>query len=263
MLEPGFSVRRGESLARHSPWRVGGAVDAWVVAHDLSGLGRALAWVKEQDLKWVVLGSGTRVLVREGGLAGAVIRLGAGFCGIDDRAAPWVVGAATPVPALLARAGATASPIAHVAGSVGASVLQDEGWEPAVDRVWVWARGKEQVVRYADLKAHGASLITRVALLPAGLSGDPRKRVRAWTSSWYEVPKRGDLREHLANVALPDVRLRKVAIPSQAPELLVNLGNAEVRDLELLHRSAIERVEHERGVSLSSRMIWWGKRGSA
>ncbi len=258
-----FTVRRGESMSRHSPWRVGGVVDAYIVAHDLHGLGEAIAWVRANDLKWVVLGAGSRVLVREGGLAGAVIRLGAGFSSIDDVAAPWVVGAATPVPALLARAGVHGGPFGHVAGSLGASVLHDDGWDAAVDRVWVWARSKEQVVSFADLKAHGATLVTRVGLRRDALAGDPKKRVKGWTQSWYETPKRGDLREHLAHVALPDVRLRKVAIPSQAPELLVNLGDAEVRDLELLHRSAMERVETERGVTLASRMIWWGKRGSA
>ena len=54
------------------------------------------------------------------------------------------------------------------------------------------------------------------------------------------------------------MRLRQVAIPELAPELLVNLGEGTAADLSLLHRSAIERVSRVHGIELVSRIKWTG-----
>ena len=53
-------------------------------------------------------------------------------------------------------------------------------------------------------------------------------------------------------------RLRDVAIPEDAPELLIKLGLGTARDLQLLHRSSLDRVKRTRGVELESRVKWVG-----
>ena len=54
------------------------------------------------------------------------------------------------------------------------------------------------------------------------------------------------------------VRLRKVAVPRAAPDLLVNLGSGTARDLTLLHKSLVDRIHRERGVELRSGLRWAG-----
>jgi hypothetical protein len=50
--------------------------------------------------------------------------------------------------------------------------------------------------------------------------------------------------------------LRDVAIPASAPEVLVNLGEGTAADLQLLHKSALERLAAVHGDELRSRMKW-------
>jgi UDP-N-acetylenolpyruvoylglucosamine reductase len=76
--------------------------------------------------------------------------------------------------------------------------------------------------------------------------------------SWYEKPGRKPVRTTLLSSRLQMVRLREVAIPDLAPELLVNLGGGTAADLVLLHRSAIERVARIQGEELASRIKWVG-----
>lgn len=62
-------------LARHTSLRVGGPADVMATPGDRGELARLLAVCRRFRLPHLVLGSGFNMLVREGGLAGVVIRL--------------------------------------------------------------------------------------------------------------------------------------------------------------------------------------------
>ena len=71
-FEPRGELRRNEPMARHTSWRVGGPVDTWYRPADLEDLAGFLAALPpEVPVLWVGLGS--NLLVRDGGLRGAVI----------------------------------------------------------------------------------------------------------------------------------------------------------------------------------------------
>lgn len=272
----GASVRRNEPLSRHLPWRTGGACDVFVVVHRRESLGPALAACRGESLNVTLLGAGTRSAVRDGGLAGAVLRLGTDWASIAP-GETWAVGAAVPVPALVAAAieagKSGVEDFAASAGSFGASLLLDEGWDGVVAEArWFWRgatrtgtldelrkAGKKAIVEGATLRLAAADPATVRKRSLARLKGDVRG---VWTPpcSWYEAPKRVGLRDLLERVGLGDVRLRDVLLPAVAPELLVNLGGAPARDLALLHQSAIERVGRETGVVLEKRIGWLGRR---
>lgn len=262
----GVVVRRDEPLSRHTAWRAGGPCDAWIVVHRRDALPEALELCRAENWSWTLLGAGTRSIVRDAGIAGAMIRLGTGFSEMvrEDRGL-WV-GAGTPMPALIERATGWGlrglEPWSHVPGSLGASMALDGGWEGIVSRVRYLKRGREVEGHWEDLVGQAGKAVVLEALLdlPQGKPEVSRSRRRPLASSWYEPPARGSLRTLLAGAALPDVRLRRVTIPSTAPEMLVNLGEGSARDLELLHRSALERVQREHGVKLSSSIRWLGRR---
>ena len=76
--------------------------------------------------------------------------------------------------------------------------------------------------------------------------------------SWYGTKRPEQIRSTLRSVRLQSVRLRQVAIPQTAPELLINLGSGTAADLKLLHRSVVDQVKRVRGEDLASRIRFVG-----
>ena len=66
-------MRLNEPLSRHTTFGVGGPADAYVVAEDAEQLARIVLACREHDAPWFVLGSGSNILVGDGGIRGVVI----------------------------------------------------------------------------------------------------------------------------------------------------------------------------------------------
>lgn len=270
----GLSVRPLEPLSRHTAYRTGGRCDVWVVAHRLDGLVRVFADCRAVGWKVTVVGAGTRTVVRDGPVPGAVVRLGTDFAGLGRTGSSWEVGAAVPVPAVVAAAAGAGmgglEGLACAPGSVGASVLLDDGWSEVVESVSVLRRNGAADVGLDEARKKKPVVLSVRLRLAEGTPAEVLRRTReAWRrlrpqppSSWYESPRRGSLRKVLGAVRLDEVRLREVAIPESAPELLVNLGGGTAADLALLHRSVVERVSKVRGEDLVSRARWIGTASS-
>ncbi len=239
----------------------------WVVARSDADVATVVHDCRQVDWKLTLLGAGTRAVVRDGGIPGAVMRLDGALASLELEAP----GAGAPMPALVERAAAAGrvglERFAGVPGSLAGSVLHDEGWDDLVEEIYVLQRGSRRSMSLPDARRK------RPIVLGARLRLEQRDPVvarkaldAAWRkarpSTWYVAPPRMDVREVLRSVRLPLVRLRQVAVPELAPELLVNLGSGTAADLLLLHRSAIERVEKARGIDLGSRIGWLGVEAS-
>ncbi|GGE22506.1 UDP-N-acetylenolpyruvoylglucosamine reductase [Marinithermofilum abyssi] len=74
-------VRINEPLSRHTTWKVGGPADLLVYPRSKEELQRAMAVIYQSGIPWRVIGRGSNLLVRDGGIRGAVIKTGKG---IDD-----------------------------------------------------------------------------------------------------------------------------------------------------------------------------------
>ena len=68
-----------EPMSRHTSFRIGGPVDAWVQVSDQGALQRLLHWCRSESLAVMTLGGGCNLLVRDGGIRGVALRLGKGF----------------------------------------------------------------------------------------------------------------------------------------------------------------------------------------
>ena len=68
-------VREREPLAGHTSFRIGGPADHLVLPADRADLIALLAQLRQQEVPFVILGGGTNVLVRDGGIRGVVISL--------------------------------------------------------------------------------------------------------------------------------------------------------------------------------------------
>ncbi|NLC69842.1 MAG: UDP-N-acetylmuramate dehydrogenase [Desulfuromonadaceae bacterium] len=60
-------------MSRHTSWRVGGNADVYLVPADREDLLAALSVLEKEAIPWMVLGGGSNLLVRDGGIRGAVI----------------------------------------------------------------------------------------------------------------------------------------------------------------------------------------------
>ncbi len=69
----GPSVRFGEPMSRHTSWRVGGPVEAYVVPETDAELADLMTWTRENGMNRKVIGNGTNLLAKDGGIDGVVI----------------------------------------------------------------------------------------------------------------------------------------------------------------------------------------------
>ncbi|MDO1559754.1 UDP-N-acetylmuramate dehydrogenase [Brevundimonas sp. 2R-24] len=121
---------RDEPLGPFTWFRVGGPAEVLFVPEDEADLSAFLAGL-DPAVPVTVLGIGSNVIVRDGGVEGVVIRLGRGFNGVTVAETTLVAGAAVP-DAVLARKAADAGIAglefyAGVPGSVGGAVVMNAG----------------------------------------------------------------------------------------------------------------------------------------
>lgn len=76
---PAERIRRDVLMAELTTYKIGGPVDAVVTPEGRDELGRTVEYLEEAQVPWMVLGLGSNLLVRDGGIRGAVIRLGKNF----------------------------------------------------------------------------------------------------------------------------------------------------------------------------------------
>ena len=68
-------VRRDEPMARHTSMRVGGPAEIWAEPGNENDLAKLLCYCHERNVPVTIVGRGTNLLVRDGGIAGVVVQL--------------------------------------------------------------------------------------------------------------------------------------------------------------------------------------------
>jgi UDP-N-acetylmuramate dehydrogenase len=73
------TVLINEPLANHTTWKIGGPADIFVEPTDKMALAACMKLVHKHNVPWYVLGRGSNMLVRDGGIRGVVFKLAEGF----------------------------------------------------------------------------------------------------------------------------------------------------------------------------------------
>ena len=76
---PKEQVLTDEPMARHTTFRIGGKADVFVLPASIEELLEVLKLTKRYSVPLTVLGNGSNVLVRDGGIRGAVVSFGKPF----------------------------------------------------------------------------------------------------------------------------------------------------------------------------------------
>jgi len=78
-----------EPMSRHTSLRVGGPAELFARPADSDDLRQLLVWLRQRNMPWITVGKGYNLLVRDGGIRGAVISLER--CNTIERAAEGLV----------------------------------------------------------------------------------------------------------------------------------------------------------------------------
>ncbi|MDQ2908415.1 MAG: UDP-N-acetylmuramate dehydrogenase [Candidatus Eremiobacteraeota bacterium] len=145
----GERARFDERLAPYTSWKVGGPADALLALERAEELAAVLRLVRRRALPWFVLGSGSNLLVGDGGIRGIVLRLGGEFARIDvvvaDASVVVSAGASASLPLVVAQAASAGADgidaLAGIPGSVGGALRMNAGTDREtgefVRDVWV------------------------------------------------------------------------------------------------------------------------------
>ena len=71
----GRHVRFDEPMTRHTYFKVGGPAEAFVTPPDTAALEQLMSWCRSGRQPWMVIGGGSNLLVKDGGIGGVVISL--------------------------------------------------------------------------------------------------------------------------------------------------------------------------------------------
>jgi UDP-N-acetylmuramate dehydrogenase len=170
---PGVAARKDELLSHHTSLGVGGPCDLMVWISEIPALARVIDLAKAEGIPFMVLGSGSNVLVRDGGIDGMVLRLVDDFARIEIDSARISAGAGARLAEVVSRA--TAGGIggfeflSGIPGSVGGAVAGNAG---SADE-WISQRLTELYVldegrRERTLAAGEIEFGYRRAAIPAG-----------------------------------------------------------------------------------------------
>ncbi|MCL6447679.1 MAG: UDP-N-acetylmuramate dehydrogenase [Armatimonadetes bacterium] len=129
-LLPG-QVRLDEPMKLHTTWRIGGPADLFVEPDGVAGLAQALAFARRENLPVTIIGNGSNLLVKDGGIRGLVVKIGGGFRWLNIQGSRITAGAGTGLARLTGAAKEAGVGgfefLAGIPGTVGGAVVMNAG----------------------------------------------------------------------------------------------------------------------------------------
>lgn len=274
------TLRRNEPMARHTTWRVGGPADLWYEPATLAGLQAFLRELDPAIPVWFV-GLGSNLLVRDGGLRGAVIATGTALGQVERLESGLVqAGAGVPCTQLARRLGrwqlGPAGFFAGIPGTVGGALRMNAGafggetWDHVVEvdvidrqgRLHTRGRGEYRPGYREVAGPEGEWFVA--ARFAFGHDEDGAGRIRDLLAeraqrqplglpscgSVFRNPQ-GDFAARLVEAAgLKGCRIGAAEVSPKHANFIINTGGATAADIEALILHVQATVERQHGVRL-------------
>lgn len=285
-------VRLDEPMARHTTYRIGGPVHAFVEVNSLAALGSVLGVCEREGLSWYAVGKGSNLLVADEGFDGVVIALAGEFreWQFDDEEQSVVVGAGTMLSRLVQEVfhrGYSGLEFAvGTPGTVGGALVQNAGtrddWIGARVQSVTTYRCREGLHRYAasDLSwgyrtssFRPDELIVECELkLERAFAGNINERMssllerrrgnqpldRHSCGSVFRNPEGHSAGALIESVGLKGARSGGAEISDKHANFIVNAGGATAADVMSLIRTAREEVRRRYGIELQTEVKFLG-----
>jgi UDP-N-acetylmuramate dehydrogenase len=271
-----------EPMQKHTSWRIGGPADIFVLPTKTEHLIRIMELTHGHQIPWYVIGKGSNLLVRDGGVRGVVIKLADNFADLEvDGMTLTAQGGRSFVSAAnhAIRHGLSGLEFATgIPGTVGGAVMMNAGAhggevkDVLIDCDVVTAEGKLQHLtrddlefqyRYSMLKDRPAVVVRASFSLTPGDAEEMSDRVKQWRErrqvtqplslpscgSVFRNPE-GTHSGHLIQQAgLKGTTIGGAQISELHGNFIVNIGGATARDviqlIELAQRTVFEKYGHE------------------
>nr|WP_303649748.1 UDP-N-acetylmuramate dehydrogenase [Desulfobotulus pelophilus] len=127
---PGL-LKENEPLASHVRFRVGGPADLFCSPPDIQTLSAVMKTVSQHNIPFFIMGDGTNLLIRDGGLRGLVIRLGKNCKQIRTEGKSLIAGCAAKLPRVCLHAAGQGlsglETLAGIPGTVGGAIAMNAG----------------------------------------------------------------------------------------------------------------------------------------
>jgi UDP-N-acetylmuramate dehydrogenase len=279
----GERVHFDRALAPYTSWKIGGPADAFVTIENSTELAQTLGLVQRSRLPWFVLGSGSNLLIGDGGIRGIVFRLAGEFARIEivpeEREVIARVGASASMPLFTAQAASAGAigidGLAGIPGSVGGSLRMNAGTDREIGEfvreVWVQAPAKPEAhavtpqffYRHTTL-ARDAVVAWAVLAFERGDPGAARERMQQRlvrrretqplafpnAGSCFRNPP-GDKAGRLIEAAgAKGLRVGGAEVSNLHANFIVNTGEASAADVAALLARVRRRVADRFGVEL-------------
>jgi len=273
-------VRQREPMSRHTTMKAGGAADLLVVPQDIDELRRVVLAAHRSGLSVIVLG-GSNIIVRDGGIAGVVVKLSRlnhirvmGSNHIEAEA-----GVLLPrLARAAARAGLSGLEFAiGIPGTVGGSIVMNAGTRegelaPWIESVTLMGPDGElltlerEALRFQYRRAelpHGCVVSAQFSLRPAPpaqIEATMKRMLGVRTATQplhspsagcvFKNPP-GDSAGRLIEAAgLKGYRIGDAQVSERHANFIVNRGRARSNDILTLIRHVGRQVERQFGVTL-------------
>ena len=274
-------VEAGYPLAPLTTVRTGGAAEHFARPSSGRELLELLAWARDRDLAVAVIGSGSNLLVADGGVSGLVLKLGGELSRIEPDGRGLRCGGGARLPSVAARAAALGLAGiefgVNIPGSVGGAVrMNANAYDGSLASVLDWVeiatadglerRGPDQLgfaYRSSELAAHEVVARARFALAAASpesirvtLQSMRERRhaaqpkgIRTFGST-FKNPPGHTAGELLAAAGVADLAVGAARFSRKHANFVENVGGASTDDVVELIAAGRRRVRERFGIEL-------------
>jgi UDP-N-acetylenolpyruvoylglucosamine reductase len=291
LLSDAAKVLRNEPMAKHTSMRVGGPAELFVEPRDERDLAKLLHYCHVRQIPVTVIGRGTNLLVRDGGITGVVVHLdGAAFTRIEVDGEQMTARGGTRLRAIVNEAVKREIGgfefFAGIPGSLGGALRMNAGAMgrqtfEVVERVrYISYTGEIYDAEVATLPVSYRScpLFLNHVALSAVLRGQrtPRARIEAKLREfderrWSSQPKESSAGCVFKNPAtipagrlidelgLKGARVGGARVSEKHANFIVNAGGATATDVLELIGLVRDKARRERGIELETEVMILGR----
>jgi UDP-N-acetylenolpyruvoylglucosamine reductase len=294
----GCRVRRHEPLSRHTTFGVGGEAELLAWLEDEGALFEARRYLDAAAVPLRILGTGSNVLVADGGVAGAILKLSGRLASLrlleEDRHTLWVeAGGGAGLQRLLTwslgHGAGGLEGLWGIPGTVGGAVKMNAGtrWGTVGDRLvevrllsggttrWVPASSLNLGYRRSGIGPRRVVVAARFRL-PRKDPKESRKRIRQVqrarlgaqpsrvrsAGSFFRNPPEGPAGRWIEQAGCKGARVGKAFVSERHANFIVHRGGASAEDILRLSRQVARRVHRMFGIRLRREVELWGRFGS-
>lgn len=283
-VSPQTVIRADEPLAKRTTLRVGGPADLYVEPASEDDLGRTVKFCAERNVPFLVLGRGSNLLIKDGGVRGVVICLAhACFSRIEVRERQIECGAGAKLKAVAMEAkrqgiagleffegipGSVGGALRMNAGAMGGAIFDVVRVVRLMDLA---GRVGERNIRELEIRYRGCPTLKTHIALGAVLEGQPgarqeiEQRMNQFSQKRWQsqpaAPSAGCIFKNpptipagklIEELGLKGTHVGGAVVSAEHGNFIVNDGTASARDVLALIELIRERARAVRGIELET-----------